>query len=152
MCLSIIFKRFSLAIILGSSVLFGLIMPILICIVPQMWRRMSNSSYYESGNNFNTNVNETYPFLHQNVGNSQFHSNASVSRRFNDSPNFQRSASISRNGATLQQAENVSKRNNSTISHAINDYVANSDPYIAIKEEPSAPPNYNFEYTANSTK
>ena len=98
--------RFGLAFVVFSSIIFGLILPILVCIIPQVWRRIHgkeflDNHYGSSTGNGGLTSDETHPFLplssthHQGV-----RSNISAARQFNESPSFQRltTATSSANG------------------------------------------------------
>ena len=106
---------FSLSIIVVSSIMFGLIIPILICIIPQMWRRMHTKDYYEyhggltnSNVGGGLNVDEAHPFISNTNGstNGQIRTNISAARQFNQSPNFQRLNPSSTNTTTTSSSNN----------------------------------------------
>jgi hypothetical protein len=89
----------NLSIIVFSSIIFGLTIPILICIIPQMWRRMHTKDFYEyhggmNGTGIGTGLNadESRPFISQSgsTATGQIRTNISAARQFNQSPNFQR--------------------------------------------------------------
>jgi hypothetical protein len=89
----------SLAIIVVASVLFGLIMPILICIIPQMWRRMHKRDAYDYHTSnaaaaavANHHTDESHPFISLNNVPVPPRTNLSAARQFNESPSFQRMA------------------------------------------------------------
>jgi len=154
-------SMFSLALIVLSGILFGFIMPILICIIPQMWRRMTNRAYYKYHTS-GPSMEESNPFIpvSGSGGGNQIRSNISAAaRQFNESPNFQRlvttnQSTLSRNrGTTLNR--NNSSSNNYSNNHMINqnlyassamgrveDYLANTDPYSIYSKNvvASAPP------------
>jgi hypothetical protein len=153
-------------------------LPILICIIPQLWRQIHAKDYCESHQYNNRSVNEeTHPFITLNgngpTGSAQVRTNISAARQFNESPNFQRlkkqttainppvipstTASASLNGssaANMLQNSNTMNRNNrhdGTMKSRINnnytgemsrydDVLLNSDPYMMLKNGPSAPP------------
>lgn len=122
-------ERLGLAIVVVSGFLFGLVIPILICIIPQMWRRMHAKDYFDyhqANGNAGTNPTapeESHPFLYTNgtsgggPGNGHLRTTASaVARQFNESPSFQRLAinSSSINSNTTQTT-NTNNNNNSVI-------------------------------------
>ena len=142
-----------------SGVLFGFIMPILICIIPQMWRRMTNRAYYKY-HATGPSIEESNPFIPHTSGNGQVRSNiAAAARQFNESPNFQRltnqtsSATLGRirnNGnSTLSRSNNNTNNNGNNHHlqnvyaaanmHRVEDYLANNDPYSMYNHVPSAP-------------
>lgn len=156
---------FSLAIIVVSGIIFGFIMPILICIIPQMWRRMTNKAYYKyHGAGPNINSDESNPFIPMSSGNGQVRSNISAAaRQFNESPSFQRLVNHQQSNSTLGRNRNnngstLSRNNNnnhynsnmnqnvyaSATMNRVEDYVMNTDPYLMYKGVPSAPPPNNY--------
>jgi len=159
---------FSLAIIVVSGILFGLIMPILICIIPQMWRRMHNKAYYKyNAGGPSINIDESHPFIPLTSG---VRSNISAAaRQFNESPSFQRLVTTSiqsqqantnqnltigrnrYNSSTIARTSNNNNNNNAnlyatTTMNRVEDYVVNTDPYLMYgnKGLPSAPPPSNY--------
>lgn len=148
---------FSLAVIVVSGVAFGFIMPILICIIPQMWRRMTNKAYYKYHcGGPNMNLEESNPFIPMSSNNGGVRSNISAAaRQFNESPSFQRlvttnqsSSTLGRNRhnghATLSRNNNQNQANQNlyatTTMGRVEDYIHNNDPYLMYKNLPSAPP------------
>ncbi|CAF0748234.1 unnamed protein product [Brachionus calyciflorus] len=85
-----------LAFVVLAGLVFGFIMPILICVIPQMWRRMHTKDLYDYHTNNTTNGHllneETHPFIASNTGTAQIRTNISAARQFNESPSFQRLA------------------------------------------------------------
>jgi hypothetical protein len=166
---------FSLAVIVISGIIFGFIMPILICIIPQMWRRMTNKAYYKYHTAApNLNIDESNPFIPMSNGNGQVRSNISAAaRQFNESPSFQRMATTNQSNSTLGRNNRnnnghstLSRNNNhnqmhinnnnvyaSTTMNRVEDYVMNTDPYLMYKGLPSAPPpqnNYESNYARSN--
>ncbi len=99
-----------------SSTLFGLIVPILICVLPQMWRRMHAKEYFDNNNTYSINgnhLNETFPFLNNPNIINQTNSAAltsTTSRYPNDSPSFERLV-VKPISKMSQNSESVSKLN-----------------------------------------
>lgn len=115
-----------LAIIVLSSILFGLIMPVLICIIPQMWRRMHTKDLYDYHTSNGHNLtDETHPFISLNAGSGHVRTNISAARQFNESPSFQRlavaSSSVNSNTTTTNSLSrnryNTANRSNYATSN-----------------------------------
>ena len=148
-------------------------MPVLICIIPQMWRKMHNKEYYDYHRNSNgSNGDDTHPFLSSsnNGGNSvagQIRTNISAARQFNESPSFQR---LPTNSSTNSNFNSLGRNKHSTLRHntsnnnnntnntnnyaatlsynqtklnRVNEFVVNTDPYLMLNSTPSAPPQIN---------
>ncbi len=161
-------SMFSLAVIVASGILFGFVMPVLICIIPQMWRRMTNRAYYKYHTS-GPSIEEANPFIPlSGAGGHQVRSNISAAaRQFNESPSFQRlvttnQSTLSRNrsnaGGSATMNRNNNNNHNSSISHSnhmanqnlyatttmgrVEDYLASSDAYSMYSKNvvASAPP------------
>jgi len=153
---------FGLALVVLSSMAFGLILPILICIIPQMWRRMHTKEYYNyNSSSSNSNTDEAHPFIPSSSANGQIRTNISAARQFNESPSFQRmtinnnnnnsnsnymgASTLGRNTtrtSSMRQAANnatsnyASPLNNYCNTQArmnrVNEYMMNNDPYMML--------------------
>lgn len=156
-----------LAIVVLAGLIFGFIMPILICVIPQMWRRMHTKDLYDY-HTTNTNGNilndETHPFIaSNNTATAQIRTNISAARQFNESPSFQRLAanSSSTNSNITSNTLNRNRYNTTSRSNYAattnmqppnanhysqtlkmtnrlhNDYMINTDPYSIINNQNS---------------
>ena len=99
---------FGLSIVVLSGFIFGLLLPILICIVPRLWKRINNI-YFEQPHE------ESHPFIPM----APTRTNISAARQYNESPNFQR---LVPNG--------TSNSSSSSRNHHHNHNIHNDDPYL----------------------
>lgn len=120
--------------------MYGVILPILICIIPQLWRRMHGKDIYDnhfsngsagSSHQHNllttgSNSDETHPFLPlAATGAGQSVRTNMSTRQFNESPSFQRlnantssqTNSTLSNTASLSRSRYHSARQNSTTNN-----------------------------------
>jgi predicted PurR-regulated permease PerM len=80
--------RFGLSLVLISGLVFGIVLPLLICIIPQLWKRLDSIS--NSSTTTTTHSDEAHPFIPMNAGNQR-----SIARNYNDSPTFHRIPHVS---------------------------------------------------------
>lgn len=124
-----------LGIVVMSGLVFGFIMPILICVIPQIWRRMHTKDLYEyhSSNSGGHMINEEiHPFISSNTATAQIRTNISAARQFNESPNFQRlAANSSSANSNLTNTLNRNRYNTASRSNyaAASTLASNSNPY-----------------------
>lgn len=89
--------RFGLSLVLIGGLLFGIILPFLICVIPQLWKRLDSMS--TSPTTTTTNSDEAHPFIPMNASNQR-----SIARTYNESPTFHRLGhSSDENPYTLKQ-------------------------------------------------
>ncbi|RNA13425.1 tweety -like protein [Brachionus plicatilis] len=151
-----------LAIVVMSGLVFGFVMPILICVIPQIWRRMHTKELFEYHNSNASGhmlSEEIHPFISSSTATAQIRTNISAARQFNESPNFQRlAANSSSTNANLTNTLNRNRYNTASRSNYAaastlgsnsnpysqtlkmtnrlhNDYMLNSDPYSVLNNQ-----------------
>lgn len=151
-----------LSIVVLSGLVFGFVMPILICVIPQMWRRMHTKELYEYHNSNASGhmlSEEIHPFISSSAATAQIRTNISAARQFNESPSFQRLAAnssstnsnltntINRNryntasrsnyaaASTLGSNSNPYSQTLKMTNRLHNDYMLNADPYSILNNQ-----------------